>query len=160
MKLLVTTLLLASALAHSALASEAKAKSALLGAWTVDVSRLTMAPASRPKSVTITFSVDETNSLRTRVDVVDPIGKRLVADGVTPLDGAPTQVKSNFEADVSATIMPGPEVLIMQLGKNGIPASTRIYLVSPDGNSMVETVAYFAKDGKPILRKNYFSRIH
>jgi hypothetical protein len=93
------------------------------------------------------------------VEVVDPTGNRLEADGVTPLDGAPTQVKSNFEADVSATTMPRPEVLIMQLGKGGIPASTRIYSVNPDGNSMTETVAYFGTEGQPILRKNHFSRI-
>jgi hypothetical protein len=47
----------------------------------------------------------------------------------------------------------------MQLGKNGNPASTRIYSVSEDGNSMVETVAYFSADGQPVLRKNYFSRV-
>jgi hypothetical protein len=83
----------------------------------------------------------------------------LEADGITPLDGSPTQVKSNFEADVSATTMPRPEVLIMQLGKNGIPASTRIYTVGTDGNSMIEIVAYFGTDGQPVLRKNYFSRV-
>jgi hypothetical protein len=47
----------------------------------------------------------------------------------------------------------------MQLGKNGIPASTRIYTVGTDGNSMIEIVAYFGTDGQPVLRKNYFSRV-
>jgi hypothetical protein len=159
MKLIATTFLAVTLIAQSALAEEPIAQSPLLGAWAVDVSRLPMAPASRPKSVTITFSATESDSLRTRVEVVDPTGNRLEADGVTPLDGAPTQVKSNFEADVSATTMPRPEVLIMQLGKGGIPASTRIYSVNPDGNSMTETVAYFGTDGQPILRKNHFSRI-
>jgi hypothetical protein len=81
------------------------------------------------------------------------------ADGVTPLNGAPTSVKSNFESDISATTMPRPEVLIMQLGKNGIPASTRIYSVNADGSTMIETVAYFTADGKPVLRRNHFTRI-
>jgi hypothetical protein len=93
------------------------------------------------------------------VEVIDPTGARLEADGVTPLDGSPTPVKSNFEADVSATTMPRSEVLIMQLAKNGNPASTRIYAVSADGKSMIETVAYFGADGQPVLRKNYFSRV-
>ena len=78
---------------------------------------------------------------------------------MTPLDGRPTPVKSNFEADVSATFMPRPEVLIMPLAENGNPASTRIYSVKPDGLSMVETVAYFGADGQPVLRRNYFSRL-
>jgi hypothetical protein len=47
----------------------------------------------------------------------------------------------------------------MQLGKNGSPASTRIYSVSADGRTMIETVAYFRQDGQPVLRKNYFARV-
>ena len=118
-----------------------------------------MAPNARPRSVTITFSEAGANRLKTKVEVIDPTGARLEAEGVTPMDGSPTSVKSNFEADVSATLMPRPEVLIMQLGKNGAPASTRIYAVGVDGNSMIETVAYFSADGQPVLRKNYFSRV-
>ena len=47
----------------------------------------------------------------------------------------------------------------MQLAKNGSPASTRIYAVSTDGKSMIETVAYFRSDGQPVLRNNYFARL-
>jgi hypothetical protein len=60
-----------------------------------------------------------------------------VAVGATLLDGAPKAVESNFEADMSATTMPRPEVLIMQLGEHGIRASTRIYSVNADGKSMI-----------------------
>jgi hypothetical protein len=159
MKQIAVTLLAAIALAQSAFADGPSASTALLGVWSVDTSKLPMAANVRPKSVTITFSEAGAERLRTRVEVIDPAGARLEADGITPLDGSPTQVKSNFEADVSATTMPRPEVLIMQLGKNGIPASTRIYTVGTDGNSMIEIVAYFGTDGQPVLRKNYFSRV-
>ncbi len=159
MKIVATTLFLASIFAQSSIAAEQPAKHTLLGVWSVDVARLPMAPATRPKSVTITFSEAPSNSLRTLVEVVDPAGNRMEADGVTPLNGAPTSVKSNFESDISATTMPRPEVLIMQLGKNGIPASTRIYSVNADGSTMIETVAYFTADGKPVLRRNHFTRI-
>jgi hypothetical protein len=118
-----------------------------------------MPPAARPKSVTITFTDEGGGHLRAKVEVVDPSGGRLEAEGVTPLDGKPTPVKPNFEADVSATTMPRPDVLIMQLGKNGSPASTRVYAVGSDDNSMIETVAYFTSDGQPVLRKNYFTRL-
>lgn len=159
MKPFAIALLVASALAGTAHAAEPKPNPTLLGAWAVDTSRLPMAPAARPKSVIITFADEGGDRLRTKVEVVDPAGGLLEAEGVTPLDGKPTPVKSNFEADVSATTMPRPEVLIMQLGKNGIPASTRIYAVGSDGNSMIETVAYFGPDGQPVLRKNYFTRL-
>ena len=118
-----------------------------------------MPPEARPRRVTITFSAEAPGQLRTRVEVVDPAGQVLLAEGVTPLDGTATPVASNFEADVSATLMPRPEVLVMQLAKNGRPASTRIYAVSPDGAQMTETVAHFSADGQPVLRRNHFSRM-
>jgi hypothetical protein len=141
------------------MAAEPKVRADLLGSWTVDTSRLPIPAEARPKSVTITFSDEGADRLRTRVEVIDPAGARLEAEGVTPLDGSPTPVTSNFEADVSATTMPRPDVLIMQLAKNGSPASTRIYSVGVDGRTMIETVAYFRPDGQPVLRKNYFARL-
>jgi hypothetical protein len=156
----LAVVLLASALAFMGVAvAEPITGSPLLGSWAVDISRLPMPPQARPRSVTITFSGERDGRLGTRVEVVDPNGERLHAEGVTPLDGVPTPVTSSFEADVSATTMPAPEVLVMQLAKDGVPASTRIYTVAADGKSMTETVAYFGQDGQPVLRKNFFSRI-
>ncbi|WP_197046807.1 hypothetical protein [Paucibacter sp. KBW04] len=137
----------------------AASKPPLIGVWAVDTARLPMPPAARPKSVTISFSEAEGGRLKALVEVIDPSGAPLRAEGVTPLDGSATAVSSNFEADMSATTMPRPEVLIMQLAKGGVPASTRIYTVLEDGNSMLETVAFFSADGKPVFRKNYFSRL-
>lgn len=159
MNRLVIALIAAAGLVSTSHAADPKSNPSLLGVWAVDTSRLPMTPAARPKSVTITFTDEGADRLKTRVEVVDPAGGRLEAEGVTPLDGRPTPVNSNFETDVSATTMPRPEVLIMQLGKNGSPASTRIYAVGRDGNSMIETVAYFGPYGQPVLRKNYFTRL-
>lgn len=159
MKLVAVVLLVTAALAQGSIAAEPKVSTGLIGSWAVDTSRLPLPPVARPKSVTITFSDEGTDRLRTKVEVIDPAGARIEAEGVTPLDGSPTPVASNFEADVSATTMPRPEVLIMQLAKNGNPASTRIYAVSADGKTMIETVAYFRPDGQPVLRKNYFARV-
>lgn len=158
MKPIAIAILLAAVITQTAVAEEPKPSASLLGVWTVDTSRLPMAPAARPRSVKITFSDAGADRLKTKVEVVDPAGNHLDAEGVTPLDGAPTQVQSNFKADVSATTMPRPGVLIMQLGKNGVPASTRIYTVAPDGANMIETVAFFGPEGMPVLRKNFFSR--
>ncbi len=159
MKHIALAFLAAAALFQGSQAAEPMINRALFGAWSVDISRLPMPAAARPKSVTITFTDAGADRLKTTIEVIDPTGARLEADGVTPLDGSATPVKSNFEADMSATTMPRPEVLIMQLAKNGSPASTRIYAVSADGKSMIETVAYFQADGRPVLRKNHFSRL-
>lgn len=159
MKRTAVVFLGSAAFTLSALAAGPSASAALFGSWAVDIGRLPMPAAQRPKSVTITFTDEGSARLGTRVAVVDPSGGQLEAVGVTPLDGTPTPVKSNFEADVSSTFMPRPEVLIMQLAKNGNPASTRIYSVNADGLTMVETVAYFGADGQPVLRRNYFSRV-
>lgn len=158
MKALFVALLAAICLPGLAFA-ETVQTTPLLGSWAVDTARLTTPPEARPKSVIISFAQPDSGHLLTKVEVIDPTGAALLAEGVTPLDGAPTPVKSNFEADVSATIMPTPDVLVMQLAKDGVPASTRIYAVAADGHSMVETVAYFGADGQPVLRKNYFSRV-
>lgn len=146
-------------LGTAAVAAEPAETDSLIGAWAVDTSRLPMPPAVRPRSVTITFSLAGSDGINTKVEVVDPTGSRLEAEGVTPLDGVPTAVKSNFEADVSATRMPRPGVLIMQLAKGGRPGSTRIYTVDPGGQTLTETVAHFTADGQPVLRYNYFSRL-
>ena len=152
--------LAASILASGAFAAEPAPVPQLVGAWAVDTSRLPMAPEARPRSVRITFATAGPGQLKAKVEVIDPTGARLEAEGITPLDGSPTQVASNFEADVSATYMPRPEVLIMQLAKGGSPASTRIYSLDPGGNTMIETVAFFTREGLPVLRRNYFSRVH
>jgi hypothetical protein len=160
MKTIATALILvAAAWSQCAPAVEAKIDSPLIGAWTVDTSRLPMAPEARPRGVTISFSDAGAERLRMRVEVIDAAGTLLEADGVTPLDGSPTPVEVNFEADVAATTMPRSDLLILQLGKGGVPASTRIYAVQPDGVSMVETVAHFTREGQPVLRENYFSRV-
>ncbi|MBE5316827.1 MAG: hypothetical protein H4O13_15655 [Xanthomonadales bacterium] len=150
---------LAAAWSQCAPAVEAKPASPVIGVWAVDTSRLPMAPDARPRSVTITFSDAGDERLRMRVEVMDAAGTLRVADGVTPLDGSPTPVEVNFEADVAATTQPRSDLLILQLGKGGVPASTRIYAVQPDGESMVETVAHFTREGQPVLRENYFTRV-
>ena len=93
------------------------------------------------------------------MEVTAADGSKSSAAGVATLDGAAAPVTGNLEADLAAVRMPAPNVLVMLLSRAGAPASTRVYAVSADGNSMVETVAYFAQDGSPVMRTNYFRRI-
>ncbi|MEG3179286.1 hypothetical protein [Sphingomonas sp. LT1P40] len=154
----MTELLLFTA-AISAAPAVAQTPSPLLGSWTVDVSRLPIPPEARPTSVTITYSDAGGGKWKTNVDVVLKDGSKNVAESVLTLDGTPAPVTGNFEADTSAARMPEPNVMIMALAKGGIPASTRIYVAAPDGKTMIETAVYFGKDGQPIMRTNYFTRV-
>lgn len=133
--------------------------SPLIGRWAVDVSRLPMATEARPRSVTITFAGSADATWSTQVDIVDAGGNASHATGTTRLDGTPATVTGSAEADVAATTMPRPDVLVMSLAKGGEPANTRIYAVAADGRTMVETAAYFGTDGKPVLRTHYFTRL-
>ena len=139
--------------------SEEPFVSPLLGTWAVDTSRLPVPPEARPKSVTIIFSQVTPGRLTTRVEVVDPTGALLIAEGTNELNGTTAPVNGNLEADTSAATMPAPTVLVLQLARADVPGSTRIYTVEPDGNSMVETAANFGANGQPVMRFNYFRRV-
>ena len=133
--------------------------SPLLGRWSVDVARLPIPPEERPRSVTITFRSTDDGKLAMQVDIVDAAGTALNTGGSFSLDGTPEPAQgSTFEADIGAAISPAPNVLVLGLGKDGHPASTRVYTVAPNGKTMIETASSTSVDGKPRMRTNYFSR--
>ena len=154
------SVLLAAALAFSTnVRSRPLTLSPVMGTWAVDIARLPMPPKERPKSVTIQFAEGPNGRLDTVVEVIDAGGGRHRAEGATALDGTPAPVKGSFEADIAATTMPAPHVLVMQLGRNGHPASTRVYVVAADGKSMIETSAFIGDDRRPVMRTHYFMRV-
>lgn len=159
MKLPIPLLLATTLLCGGAAHAQTVANSPLAGTWAVDVSRLHLPPQARPRSVTVSFAQPDGARWATRVEVVDGGGNSLVAEGSTLLDGTPAPVSGNLEADLSATTLPAPGVLVMQLSKGGVPGSTRIYTASADGQRMTETAAYFTDDGRPVVRTHHFSRV-
>lgn len=130
----------------------------LIGAWSVDVSRLPIPPEARPKRVVITFDRAGSDRLHIDVEIVDPAGRATHQTSTSDLAGTPTAIENGLEADIVSAKSPAPNVLVLALGKGGIPASTRIYAVQPGGRMMIETSVYFGEDGKPIMRTNYFTR--
>lgn len=159
MKALMATLLLGGVLlATPASTRIAPPASPLLGSWVVDLTRLPMPPQMRPKSVTISYRDVGGGKWRTDVDVLRRDGSEDHAESIYPLDGTPAPVAGNFEADTTAARLPEANVLVMALAKGGIPASTRIYAVAPDGRTMTETAVYF-RDGQPVMRTNHFTRV-
>jgi hypothetical protein len=134
-------------------------RSPLLGTWAVDVSKLPIPPEQRPKSVTFTFNDAGGGKWSTLVDIVAPDGSATHGVATYVRDGTSWPVLGSPEADTSAVMTPKPDVLVMALSKGGVPGSIRIYTVAPDGKSMTETATYFGRDGKPVMRTNYFSRV-
>jgi hypothetical protein len=164
MRTFLATLLAAGAiLSTPTLAESSSAKTAasspLFGRWSVDVSRLPVPPEARPKDVTIAFGDAGDRKWTMRVEIVGPDGSKTDATGTYALDGSATPVHGTIEADTGAAKSPAPNVLVLALGKGGVPASTRIYTADANGKSMIETAVYFGHDGLPVLRTNYFNRV-
>ncbi len=144
----------------SIMAASASVASPLLGSWAVDVSRLPMPPEARPKSVTITFSDAGSGKWTANVDILGGDGSQRHMSSTYALDGTPSAIQGDTaEADVGAIKTPAPNVMVMELARAGVPASTRVYTVAPDGKTMIETAAHLGDDGKPVLRTNYFTRV-
>lgn len=119
-----------------------------------------MPPEARPKSVTITYSDAGAGKWRTDIDILGGDGSDRRMSSTYAIDGSASPIEGDTgEADVAAVKLPAPNVMVLALGKGGIPASTRIYNVSADGKSMIETAVYFGQDGKPIMRTNCFNRV-
>ena len=159
MRALLVFLLLAGAVLGAPAHARSSTDSPLFGRWAVDVSRLPIPPAARPKGVTIDFSDAGQGKLTMEVDIIDASGAEIRSTGTAALDGSAVPVKGSPEADTAAMKRPQPGVLVVALGKGGIPASTRIYAAAADGRTMVETAVYFGSDGLPIMRTNYFTRV-
>jgi DNA-binding CsgD family transcriptional regulator len=135
----------------------ATAKSPLAGSWALDVNRI---PADeRPRQVTISFVVSPDQKWTTRVEIVGRDGSTSKAVSTAALDGAPVPIVGNMGfIDTVALRQPAPDTLVMTLGKDGSPVSTRVYTVAKDGKSMSETIIW-ASGGIPGLETTYFSRI-
>lgn len=163
MKLLSAVLLSALSLqvlpAHAAGAPAAPAPSPLLGRWALDIATLPMPPEQRPRQVTLEFAQDDGNAWHSHVDIVLHDGKALTSQASLTLDGKPVKLDGTYFADVATATLPAPNTLVMQLVDHGTPASTRIYSIGTDPQTMTETKAFFSHDGQPILQTNRFRRL-
>ena len=140
-------------------AEATSAPSPLLGSWAVDVLRMSAPPEARPRSVTITYSDVGEGKWRTNVDIVGGDGSKLNAVGTYKLDGTPAPSKGYPGADTAVATMPARNVMVMALYKDGMPRTTRTYVVAPDGGSMTETVVYLNLNGTPEMLTNHFNRV-
>ncbi len=146
-----------SAISAPASRPSAARSSPLIGKWTLDVARVPQ--EERPRSVTISFSVAADARWTTRVEIINPDGAALQAESIAALDAAPVPVTGNMPfIDSGSLRQPAPGTLVMTLGKDGAPVSTRVYTVSRDRRSMTETIIW-AGSAMPKLETNTFHRI-
>ncbi|GLQ88781.1 hypothetical protein GCM10007898_23510 [Dyella flagellata] len=124
----------------------------------MDISRLPMPPAQRPKSVRFTFSDAGADKWTVHVDIVYAPGNEVHSVSTSALDGTAAVVQNSPEADRVALKQPSPNVLVMALEKGDTLVSTRIYSVMPDGRSLVETEVYPGAKGLPVMKTHYFTR--
>ncbi|GEN99470.1 hypothetical protein NSE01_13030 [Novosphingobium sediminis] len=142
---------------HTAQTAAAARTSPLVGRWALDTAGV---PAEeRPRAVTISFSVAPDQRWTTHVEIVNPDGGTLHAESTAALDAAPVPVSGNMGfIDSGSLRQPAPGTLVMTLGKDGAPVSTRVYTVSRDRKSMTETIIW-AGSSMPKLETNTFRRI-
>ena len=132
----------------------------LLGLWSVDVTQLPMPPEARPQRVTVALDEAAAGALTIRVEIVPAEGAARISTATVPLDGRTVAIEGDtLEADAIAVKRPTGDVLTMALAKQGVPASTRIYAVTPDGDQMIETAVHFGADGKAVMRTFRFDRV-
>lgn len=131
--------------------------SPLAGRWSLDVSRI---PADeRPQRVIIEFRTGADQKWTTRVEIVAADGSVMRGESTAAPDGVAVAATGTMPFVDSVSLrQPAPNTLVMTLGKNGAPVSTRVYTVAKDRQSMTETIVW-ASSGLPKLETTYFRRI-
>ncbi len=139
--------------AHAAPARQ----SPLVGTWSLDVARI---PAEeRPRQVTMKFRMSDDQKWSTVVEITGADGAVMRAESSAAADGVPVPISGNMGfIDTASLRQPAPNTLVMTLGKNGAPVSTRVYTVAKDSKSMTETIVW-AGAGIPKLETTTFNRI-
>ncbi|MCE2843020.1 MAG: helix-turn-helix transcriptional regulator [Novosphingobium sp.] len=129
----------------------------LVGRWSLDVARIPV--EERPRQVTMSFRVSDDQKWTAVVEIVDPDGRTRRAESTAALDGVPVPISGNMDfIDTVALRQPAPNTLVMTLGKNGTPVSTRVYAVAKDQKTMTETIVWAGQE-MPKLETTFFTRV-
>lgn len=126
-------------LAQSHSIAQSGTPSPLLGRWALDVSDLHFPPDATPQSVTMVISDIGQGKWESEGEIRANNGSLIRNEATFALDGTPYPMVGNSEADRVSASTPRPDVLVLALSKAGTDGTTRIYTVSPDGNTALET---------------------
>jgi len=128
--------------------------------WSVDVTQLPMPPDARPQRVTVALETAAGGALILRVEIVPAHGDARMSTATVPRDGSTVPIEGDrLEADAIAVKRPTADMSTMALAKNGVPASTRIDAVTPQGDRLIETAVHFGADGRAVMRTFRFDRV-
>jgi hypothetical protein len=132
----------------------------LLGTWALDVEQMQIPAELRPKNVSVTFADAGAGKWETRIDIIGADDSQRHMISTYERDGLAVAIEGDqLEADAVAVSTPTPKTLIMALAKSGRPASTRVYSVVDEGNTMIEKAVSYNDAGMPVIRTNRFLRI-
>jgi len=107
----------------------------------------------------MTFRDAGSGKWTTEVDIVAPDGTPVHSVSTYTPDGTPAVVTPDGEYDHVAVTTPQPNVLVMALSKAGTPGTTRIYTLSPDGNTDFETHVYQTPAGPLSMKTAIWKRL-
>ncbi|MDE2620676.1 MAG: helix-turn-helix transcriptional regulator, partial [Sphingomonadales bacterium] len=111
------------------------------------------------RRVTITFRPAPGDKWATEVEIVAADGTVQRGESIAAADGVPVPVSGTLGfLDTVSLRQPAANTLVMTLGKNGAPVSTRVYTVAKDGASMTETIIW-PGNSLPGLETTTFRRL-
>lgn len=150
-----------SAVARPAPASTAvPARSPFLGRWELDLTRMPATYGTPPRRVVYRFEDIGGGRSRLTVDITaQDDSVRHMTTAYRPDGRAARSEGETSEADSAAFLLPAPNVLVMNLARNRMPASVRVYTIAPDGREMTESAADVDDKGDPFVRKFHFRRV-
>jgi hypothetical protein len=138
--------------------ASADEKHLLLGTWNVDVSKLEQ--ADPPASVTMVFADAGGGRYSLSFDIVTRDGQHIHAGNNSTFkpDGSLVSVPDSYELDLVTFSMPNSRTLVMGGALAGHPSHTRIWSLSDDGKSMIETIVGHIDGKTPHIRTATWTR--
>lgn len=140
--------------------SYAVAPSPFMGRWELDLARMPSTYGPPPKRVIYNFQIIGGGRWRTTIDITAPDDSvRHMAVAYRP-DGTMVRGEGDVsEADSAAIMLPTSNVLVMNLARNKVPGSVRVYTVAANGKEMTESAAGIDDRGEPFVRNFHYKRL-
>lgn len=136
------------------------ARSPFLGRWELDLTRMPATYGTPPRRVVYMFEDIGGGRSRLTVDITaQDDSVRHMTTAYRPDGRAARSEGETSEADSAAFLLPAPNVLVMNLARNRMPASVRVYTIAPDGREMTESAADVDDKGDPFVCKFHFRRV-
>lgn len=140
--------------------ADAAKRSPFLGKWELDLTRMPATYGPPPRQVLYGFEEIGGGRWRTTVDITAQDGSvRHMAVAYRPDGTLAVNEGETSEADSAALMLATPTVLVMNLARNKMPGSVRVYTIAPGAAEMMESAAAVDDKGQPFVRNFHFRRV-